>query len=256
MPEVALELRACITFFTKVPLPATEPPHGADYMAHAPLIGAAIGALKSLAILGFTLIFSTEIAVVLGIIFALVLTGALHEDGFMDTCDGFGLAHSRERTIDIMRDPRAGAFAVIGIVVLLGLRALLLEHLLRVCETQVFIALLAAAHGLSRLAAIWPLATDDYVGGTGKSSAVAHRLSGKAKRLAWCWATLAVAPALWFNPAAALIAVLAVALCYDASRRLFLRRLGGYTGDCLGALQQTTQAVAYLACAAVMPLAA
>ena len=80
----------------------------------------------------------------------MLLTGALHEDGFADVCDGFGGGRTSERVLDIMRNSRLGAFGVIGLIMLVGLKWQAMAAL----PPALLPAAVIAAHALSRGAAL------------------------------------------------------------------------------------------------------
>ena len=125
---IARELRLALTalmFLTRIPVPAwvghseTQLKQSARYF---PLAGLAVGAISALAYVAAASILPHAVAVALALIAAVLATGAFHEDGFADTCDGLGGGQSREEALRIMQDPRVGAFGAIGIALVLILR--------------------------------------------------------------------------------------------------------------------------------------
>jgi adenosylcobinamide-GDP ribazoletransferase len=169
----------------------------------------------------------------------LLLTGALHEDGWADVCDGFGGGTSAERTLDIMRDSRIGAFGAIGVVVMLGLKWQAISAL----PGPWVPAALVAGHALSRAAAVSLMVTLPYVRGeSAKAKPMATTLGGG--RLVFALATGGVS--LFLLPLRMWWAVLVVAVARGALAWWFQRRIGGYTGDCLGAAQQVCEVLVYL----------
>jgi adenosylcobinamide-GDP ribazoletransferase len=117
------------------------------------------------------------------------------------------------------------------------------------------IAALFLAHPLSRLAAtslIWRL---QYVRGEGKAKPLAQQMTGAEFAIAFVTACMPAALLLvtgWCTPAAILAATLAALLSSLWLGRLFVRRLGGYTGDCLGTVQQVAEALIYVAVLATL----
>jgi adenosylcobinamide-GDP ribazoletransferase len=150
-----------------------------------------------------------------------------------------------------MKDSRVGAYGAIGIVCILATKLSALAML----PPHVAVAALFVAHPFSRLAAtalIWKL---DYVRGEGKAKPLAQQMTGAEFALAALTCALPAACVLaagWMTPAALLAAVLAAAAAALWLGRLFVRRLGGYTGDCLGAVQQLAEALAYVAVLATL----
>ena len=174
-----------------------------------------------------------------------LLTGALHEDGFADVCDGFGGGTSREKVLEIMRDSRIGAFGAIGIVLMLATKYAALISL----PFAMVPAVLLAAHPLSRLfstALIWRLG---YARAEGKAASVAQGMTSVEFAFAFISGVLPVAALVYLGFLAwqqALAGFFVAVLAAACLTRLFARRIGGYTGDCLGAMQQLTEAGFYL----------
>jgi adenosylcobinamide-GDP ribazoletransferase len=175
-----------------------------------------------------------------------LLTGAFHEDGFADMCDGFGGGLTRERVMEIMKDSRIGTYGAVGIGVLLSLKVVTLAAL----PSPAVVAALFLAHPLSRLAASTLIFTLDYARDEGKAKPLAEKMSGAELAIA---AACAVMPALWLGASgqlawiAILGGLLAAALATAWMARRFVRRIGGFTGDCLGAVQQVCEVLFYLA---------
>ena len=233
---------AALGYFTRVPIPrsiALDQHDLAGAARYFPLIGALVGAVGALAYLLALRLFPASVAVLLSMAVTLLATGALHEDGLADCCDGFGGGTTREDALRIMRDPRLGAFGAIGLAIALALKwqTLALLPPAKAAWTMV------AAHAASRALAVSFLATHDYAREQGKAKPVARRMSGRA---------LAVALALglpWLLLLDWRAGTLGLGLAFAlrlALGRYFARRLGGYTGDCLGFAQQLFELTSYL----------
>jgi adenosylcobinamide-GDP ribazoletransferase len=243
-----------LQFFTRLPIPAWVG-FEASWLQHAsryfPLVGVVVAAIASVVHAAAALVLPAPVAAVLSTAASIYITGAFHEDGFADTCDGLGGGMTKERALEIMKDSRVGAYGAIGIVCMLAAKlsalALLPPHLA--------VAALLVAHPVSRLAAtalIWRL---DYVRGEGKAKPLAQQMTGGEFTIAALTCALPAAGVLaagWMTPAALAAAVLASAAAALWLGRLFVRRLGGYTGDCLGAVQQLAEALAYVAVLATL----
>jgi adenosylcobinamide-GDP ribazoletransferase len=185
------------------------------------------------------------VAVILSTAAGIYATGAFHEDGFADMCDGFGGGMTPERVLEIMKDSRIGAYGAIGTICLLALKLTTLSML----PPLAAIGALFVAHPLSRLMAtslIWRL---DYARAEGKAKPLAQKMSGGEFLLA---AVTAIVPALavvalqWLTWSALLAGVGLAAIATIWLARKFVRRIGGYTGDCLGAVQQVSEVMFYL----------
>ena len=245
------ELRYFFTalgYFTRVPVPrwvGFEPAWLNAAARYFPLVGVLIGALGALVYLAALRVFPASVAVLLSMAVMLLATGAFHEDGLADCLDAFGGAYTREDVLRIMHDSRIGAFGAIGLVVALALKWQTLAALPPARAAMLMIA----AHAASRACAISYLVSLEYVRPEGKAKPVAQRMSARAWLCAcvfglpWLfWPTWSVTPD-WRAGVATLV-VLAV-LRYVLGR-YFVRRIGGYTGDCLGFAQQVFEIAIYL----------
>ena len=242
-------LLAAIQFFTRIPVPLATP-HDRVSLTHAlkyfPLVGWLIGGLCALVLNMAGALWPPAIAVILCIAFGVLLTGALHEDGFADSCDGFGGGWNKEQVLRIMKDPRIGNFAAIGLILLLGLKIWALIELVEASPDLAMVALLLA-HANSRWLVLplpWLL---DYVRDDQSSRAgsmVEHRFSGAMFGYASLFTLI---PLLLLGVPMFYCAVFWAAVTVIALAFYFRHRLGGYSGDCLGAAQQVAEVVIYLA---------
>lgn len=243
-----------LQFFTRLPIPhwvGFEP----GWLHHAsryfPLVGVVVGAVASAVYTLAAGIWPQPVAVLLSTIAGIYLTGAFHEDGFADVCDGFGGGTSPARVLEIMKDSRIGAYGAIGIGLLLALKCATLASL---PQASVVMALMVA-HPLSRLAAITLILRLDYARAEGKAKPLAQHLSmgefctGVATAIL---PALALAAMGWVSWPDMVAGIVAVTFATWRLARLFQRRIGGYTGDCLGAVQQVTEVMFYLALLACM----
>ena len=247
-----------LQFFTRIPVTGRlaqwvgySPAMLRASAAHFPAVGWVVGAIGALALAGALALWPPLVAAVLCTVVTVLVTGAFHEDGLADVADGLGGASTRERALEIMKDSRIGAFGAIAVVLAMGLK-FALRAALAGQGAFVACAALLAAHVLSRLAPLAVMRASPYVGGEGgKAKPMADAVSGPAVFVAVLWSLPAAALLLIAcgvaNGAAALIAAALVALFMV---RLLRRRLGGFTGDGLGATQQLSELAIYLALAA------
>src|SRR4051812_10900551 len=123
-------LLAAIQFMTRLPLPAIafEPDWLARSAKYFPLVGILVGLISGAVLLVAAHLWPQPIPAILAVAAALVLTGALHEDGLVDTADSLG-ATTRERRLAIMKDSSIGAYGALALVVCLGLRVAALSAL-------------------------------------------------------------------------------------------------------------------------------
>lgn len=238
-----------LQFFTRIPVPrwvGYEPAWLQHASRYYPLVGIVVAAVTGGVYCVSALILPPAIAVLLSTIAGVYLTGAFHEDGFADVCDGFGGGYTRARILDIMKDSRIGAYGAIGIGLLLLLKCTALAHFV---QAQFVVAALFIAHPLSRLYSavlIWRL---DYAKDEGKAKPLAQSMSA-AELMVAAFTTflplLAVGLSGWLPVPAMLAGAVAGAAAAIWLGRFFVRRIGGFTGDCLGAVQQVSEVMIYL----------
>jgi adenosylcobinamide-GDP ribazoletransferase len=234
-----------LQFLTRVPVPPWVS-FEADWLnrsaRHFPLVGLCVGTVAALVLWAGHALFTPLVAVGLAMAATALLTGGFHEDGWADTCDGLGGAVGRERALAIMKDSRIGAYGAMGLVLMLGLKAATLASL----PLELAVPALLLAHTASRAAAVLLIRLLPYAGDVdhAKAKPLARTISraGVAVALGWV-ALLGVAltlhhPAWWAALALSLgLAAAATVVC----ARTWHQRLGGYTGDTLGATQQVAE---------------
>jgi adenosylcobinamide-GDP ribazoletransferase len=207
-----------------------------------PLVGIVVALGQSLVYVLASIVLPHPVSILLAIAAGLLLTGAFHEDGWADFCDAFGGMVDRTRTLEIMRDSRIGAYGTIGVAVLLLLRFETLAHL----DTDWVVASLVCAAAFSRGCAVLAMASLPYAReeADAKAKPVAtHVGAGDALVALGIAVAPIVALGLWTGEATTGLIGLSFALLATAAmRRLVRARLGGYTGDCLGAIQQVAEA--------------
>ena len=162
------------------------------------------------------------------------LSGALHLDGLADSADAWlGGLGDRERTLEIMKDPRSGPMAVVVLVLLLLLK---FAALLALLQAGQWLALLLAPL-LARASLLGLFLTTPYVRAGGLGAAMAAHLPRDAGWRVLLLTGLACLLAGWSG----VLAVLAALAVYLLLRRQLLRRLGGTTGDTAGALLELSE---------------
>ena len=229
-----------VLFFTRIPvkLNGFEETHLNKSTRFFPLVGLLIGAVGGLVFWLSDQLLPLEIAVLMSMVATIMLTGAFHEDGLADAIDGLGGGWTREQVLTIMVDSRIGSYGAIGLVM-----ALLMKYQTLSYQTALLIpATLIAGHALSRLCAVLVMFTQRYVKTEGKSKPLATQLS-VGELIA---ATFFGLFPLVFLPMSALFALVPVAIVWVWFSKKIYTRIGGYTGDCLGAMQQLTEVAFYL----------
>ena len=230
-----------IRFFTRLPVPGNFGHSGLALeraIRYFPASGLIIGSISALVFALSTFFGPKTLAVLAAIAIAAWLTGAIHEDGWSDMVDGFGGGWEKERILEIMRDSCIGSFGAVALVLMLLIRffALLEIDLLLVPIT------LIAGHAFSRLCSTFVLAALDYARPDGKAKAFANRLSHGEL----AFAALTALPPLLFLPLQQSVTGVFLALAATVYlARMFKRQIGGYTGDCFGAVQQLSEVAFY-----------
>ena len=229
-----------VSFLTIIPVRLQEPAHPGDLGRAAgwfPVIGAILGGLVAAAYYGFSLIFPPYLAAALAVAIWIGLTGGLHLDGLADCCDGLLNASSRERRLEIMKDPRLGTFGAIGLVLTIILKIICLTSM---PPSMAWIALpLAAALGRYLLlpAGKQPLARPDGMG--------ADFASGLNKAVI-ILAALVVGVLTGLAGWRGLLVVLAVHAITWFLLHFAKARLGGVSGDVLGMILELAELVTLL----------
>lgn len=244
----------CLMFYTRIPCPKNID-HNPDYLNKAtryfPLIGWIVGSISFLAFYLFSLFLSTETAVILAIIASILTTGAFHEDGFADVCDGFGGGWTKEKILMIMKDSAIGAYGAIGLVVLFSLKFKLLSESITLFNNEnsylLIFLLFISAHALSRLAAISIIFTHEYSrdDASSKSKPIAKKHTWKEISGSFFFGLIPLFVFSYFQYKF-LLAIIPVFIMRYFLARYFQKWIDGYTGDCLGATQQVCEVVYYL----------
>jgi len=172
---------------------------------------------------------------------SIFITGAFHEDGLSDSCDGFGGGWTRESILRIMKDSRVGAYGVIGIWLALSLKFFALYS---IPEALLSLSIIAG-HSVSRFFSGAFIFTHLYVQEDlqSKVKPLARKMSTKDLLISGIGG---LAPLLLFWQAKLFLLLIPLALAKWLLGRYYRKHLGGYTGDCLGAAQQIFEIVFYL----------
>lgn len=248
------DLATCLRFYSRLPvprLPGESDPHAVPDFRRAPRMLPAAGLILALPaaltlLIAWKLGLGPFLAAGLALAVAVLVTGALHEDGLADVADGLGGA-TRVRRLEIMRDSRVGTYGATALVITLALRMGALATLLDRAGAAAAVALVLAA-SLSRVAALAPMMLLGPARPGGLGAAVG---SPEASTL---WVALGLgavlaALALPFGlPVSGILAMIVLGgLAALGMTRLAAEKLGGQTGDVVGACQQVAEIAALLA---------
>jgi adenosylcobinamide-GDP ribazoletransferase len=242
-------------FFTRIPVPdfshfqETDLNYSAKYF---PLIGIIIGLVGAGVFLLSVKFLPQNMAVLISMVSTVYLTGAFHEDGLADSVDGLGGGWQREQILTIMQDSRIGTYGAIALFFILFAKFQALNAL-----SPTFIPyVLIAGHAISRLFAVWLMATLNYAKPSGKAKPLATHMRLPALLLASLIGLLpffglvvlliqrqhTTSVVIHF----VLITLIPMVLIGLWWRYKMKRWLDGYTGDTLGAMQQMTEVVFYI----------
>lgn len=232
----------CIQFLTRLPFPFS-PTYSDAAMSqiprYFPAVGALIGAIGAVIIVLGHQAFGMLVATLLAVAIGLLVTGALHEDGLADMFDGIGGATTAERALEIMRDSRIGTYGALALFAVLGLKIAALVEM----GPALAVPALIVGHAASRLSCTIAMASSRYVRATGAGQALASGVTPASVLIA-VGVTALVLPLLPFM--AWLPAIFGLTIGHIGARFLYERRLKGFTGDCIGAVQQLSELGIYL----------
>lgn len=264
----------CIQFFTRIPITGAlaawvgySPAMLRASAGHFPGVGVLVGGLVAAFTAALLMLLPATgsaplVAAALGTVLSVLLTGAFHEDGLADVADGLGGSYDRNRSLEIMKDSRVGAFGAIAVVLALLTKVVLLGLLGDVSAPLLVLALFVA-HVVSRT---WPLLTIRLLTHVGdaagsKSKPLADQISLAALMTGFMWCLAAIVLTVYAQAATDFVsldvsgadllqalanALVASLLAWLWMTRWLARRLGGFTGDCLGAIQQVCELAFYL----------
>lgn len=262
------QLRACaaaFTFLTRVPagrLVAHDITDLARAAVYFPVVGLAAGIAAALVFAAALIFWPPYLAVIVPIAFIVWMTGAFHEDALADAFDGFGGGWDSAQVLEIMKDSRVGSYALVGLLVVTAAKMAALYAIYDAAAAKGAIAhggtvavarALVAAHVLGRWSSVVLIARHPYVGvsAPGERPSAGKPFAGAVTRvrllLASAIAFLIAGVALgWSAIGVGAVGIIVIWL----AGRYFDRRIGGVTGDALGAANQLVELAAYLALAA------
>ncbi|GJD97148.1 adenosylcobinamide-GDP ribazoletransferase [Methylobacterium iners] len=257
---LAYDLAACLRFYSRLPvprLPGEADPHRVPDFRRAPrmlpLAGLILALPAGLVLIGaWSLGLGPFLAATLAVAAGILATGALHEDGLADVADGFWGGATRERRLEIMRDSRIGSYGGVALVLILALRIGALATLLDRIGAGAALALVLAAI-LSRLAGLAPLVLLAPARPDGAAAAVGAPEPGTIAVAGTVSLTLALLAWAMGLPAPGVVLMLVLAAVTAlALTALGRAKIGGHTGDLVGACQQCAEAAALLGLVALV----
>jgi adenosylcobinamide-GDP ribazoletransferase len=226
---------AALQFLTRLPVALRREPDMAAMVVWFPAVGAVIGAIAGGIGAGMFELTSPLVAGALAVTTGLLVTGAFHEDGLGDIADAFGGGYTVERRLEIMKDSRHGTYGVAAMCASIVIRIVAIGSM---PSAATVFAALVAAHAIARGAAVALMAVVPLAGhsGLGADYGQATTVRRAVVALAAASAIGALVVGWWALPilGAALVAV-------AAAGALAKGKIGGISGDVLGAAEQVAE---------------
>lgn len=243
-------LAAAVSFLTRIPVRLREEPSMTAAVPWFPVVGAGVGMIVGAIAAGMAELVPMPVAAAVAVLVGVLVTGAFHEDGLADVADAFAGGWTVEQRLRILKDPLHGSY---GVAALCGTIVLRIVALASLGPAAAF-AGAVAAHTLGRGAAVGLMGTVRVATADGLGADYARSLPRRSAVIgvAASVAITAVAAGWWV---AVLVAVAAASAAVVGW--LAIRKIGGVTGDVLGAAEQVAECavlVAVTALAARHPL--
>ncbi|QCX54222.1 adenosylcobinamide-GDP ribazoletransferase [Elizabethkingia sp. JS20170427COW] len=240
-----------LIFFTRIPIKIKNF-QSSDLnkcTRYFPLVGILVGSASFLVLQIALYLFPVEISVILSLIIGILITGSFHEDGFGDVFDGFGGGWNKTRILEIMKDSRLGTYGTVALLALFLLKVYALSFLVNFYAGNCYLLLLLfiVYHALARttgitLSFLLPYSREDA---SSKSKPLAQSFTWKEVLGAFAFGGIPFLLLLKFS-LYYLITLPILALLVLYSRYYFKRWIDGYTGDCLGAVEQFAEIIILL----------
>lgn len=220
-----------------------------------PFVGWFVGGISAVIYFGSSTVLPNSVAILICMLTSILITGALHEDGLADVCDGFGGGWNKERILSIMKDSQIGTYGVVGLLFAFLFKFILLYEIFSSHSHYPIInnsfssiiyplLILITAHSLSRFISISFMFTHDYVRLEAESKA--KYVTQKMKLTTLLISTVfGIFPLIFFDVSIFLVLIPMLIIKWLLGR-YFTKWIGGYTGDCLGATQQICEIIFYL----------
>lgn len=232
-----------LMFFTRIPCPKWVN-HDPEYLQKSskyfPLVGIIVGSIGAVTFYAFHFVLSPLLAIIFSIIATIYATGAFHEDGFADVCDGFGGGWTKEKILLIMKDSRLGTYGVTGLILILAIK---IGALIEFSVHKIPIILIAS-HSTSRFIATTLIYTHPYVRDTDSKAKPAAK--GMSLSMLLISSVFGILPLLLFQDLLIFVCLIPMYLSKVFLAAKFKKWIGGQTGDCAGAVQQVSEVVFYL----------
>jgi adenosylcobinamide-GDP ribazoletransferase len=246
---------AAVMFLTRLPVGRFHQFRAEDVASstiYFPVVGAVIGLAGGLALFSSAVVPSF-VGVLISMLVTICLTGSLHEDGLADSADGLIGGQDPQRRLEIMKDSRIGVYGAIALWLSLTAKLVLVQSLLAV-NVVLAIRTTVIAHCLGRAATVALLASLPYVRiENSKSSRFGNKVTPRQLAAIIVFAVILSFLLLRLQGGLCLTAAIAVTFVCGL---YFKSKIGGITGDCLGAANQLVELSTYLSLITLQPVKA
>jgi len=252
-------------FMTRIPVGNAGSGESEDLAAstqYFPLVGVIVGGGAGLVFWLSQLMWSNTIAVTLCVLAAVLLTGGFHEDGLADVADRADVADSTgvwtaEKKLEVMRDSRIGTYGGLALIFCLILTVVTITDIANNAHQTdntvlIVITTLVLAHVLGRWSSLLLIVTTPYARDNAANKVFVDEVTRQHLLVGSATALIVVFISAAFVSLAAFMAVAATGIVVVLSRAWFLKRIGGITGDCLGAANKIVEVCVYLSVAAAL----
>jgi len=236
-----------LSFFTRLPVPKTM--HYSESLLNKAnryfsLVGLVTGLLLALSYLTISTFLPANMSILLMMGISLLLTGAFHEDGLADMADGIGGAFTIEKRLTIMKDSRIGTYGAVTLIITLLLKFTLLVELANQDSNHLLLAIVLAEM-LSRAIAGSLISAMPYVSDIEQSKSKPLAQAQSFSELATLL-LIGVAPLIFYS-SEVIFSLLSILFIFRwLFKQWLMSKIGGFTGDCLGAGQQISELIIYL----------
>lgn len=249
---------SAVMFYTRIPAPkglAYSQQHLNRSRKYFPLIGIIIGLIFSGIYAFSNLFFNPTLSILLSMSATVLATGAFHEDGFADSCDGFGGGWSKEQVLTIMKDSRVGTYATVGLFFMFTIKAFTFIQITQTLTLGMFTICVICANTLSRQLSSSAIDCFDYVQDIDVSKVkpmTENMMTNADKRTSYTISTISLIAMMFVSFWGSIISLIVASMGAYFFLRYSKKRIGGYTGDVLGATQQISEVLFLLSIAAYL----
>lgn len=251
--DIGLRILAALIFFTRLPFwEIAEVPK--EYYRRVvvlwPYTGILTGGAMALTFVAASMILPHTIAVISAIIVRLLITGALHEDGFADFCDGFGGGRDRQRILDIMKDSHIGSYGVIGLIVYYALLFASMNSIpAELLPWMMISADMSAKFASSSIINNLPYARKEE---EAKNKLIYERMTRKELAVNLAGGVIGILPATIFGGPIFFASTIMAYIVSTVMTSYIRSKINGYTGDCCGAMFIISETAFYITTSAVV----